>query len=525
MEWLRRNRRDLLILSLILAAATALRLTRLGYQSVWNDEALSAVIARGTTRQILTNQFHSLQPPGYYLLLHFWRGLFGDTDFALRLPSALMGIASVMVMYALGRLMFRRETGLWAAAVTALMPFHLYYSQEMRSYSALFLLASLAILCQVQLWRTERPVWWLPYLVVSLLGLSTHYLFALLLATLGLYYILRQGRTHSNLGWQGFILTYVAMGILYSPIILWLGDQWSQSQDYWIEGVSLALFLSVPHAFTVGQFLGTGLIQAGFGIVLAIVIIVMLQAGRSLRQKTAGSSYLVLVLMVYWLPIIVLYAVSVLYTPLSTPRLMMVAVPGLYLLLAWGASVPKEKVVTAILVILLISIGLIADYNWLFNPDHSKPAVREAVAVLQENALPKEAIVYANDSGFRLFYYYAPELDHRLFLENNDNPQVRPEVFRMMGGEIVDSTSELTETFWLVLHQDFAIEMQEAIFQRFEQRYTQLGYHNVGGIRMYRYQVPSEQEVMNPVFAFVQHSRRCGPALHDPPGACVLHYI
>jgi mannosyltransferase len=487
MQWLKRNRRDVLILFLILVAATALRLARLGSQSLWNDEAISAVIADGTAQQILTNQFHSLQPPGYYLLLHFWRGLFGDTDLLLRLPSALMGIASVLVLYALGRLMFRKETGLWAAAVTALLPFHLYYSQEMRSYSLLFLLASLAILCQVQMWRSKRPSWWLPYLVISLLGLYTHYLFTLLLGTLGLYFILRHGRTHSALGWRGFLLTHAAMGILYSPIILWLGDQWSQSQDYWIKAVSLARFLSIPHAFTVGQFLSATLIQVGFGVVLAIVIITMLQAVRSLTQKAPDSAYLVLALMAYWLPIIVVYAVSILYTPLTLPRLMIVAAPGLYLLIAWGASIPRERLVNVVLVASLLLVGLVADYNWLFNPDHSKPPVREAVAMLKEKALPDEAIVYTNDSGFRLFYRYAPDLDHRLFLENNDNPQVRPEVIQMMGGEIVDSNSPLTETFWLVLHQDFAIEMQEEIFQEFEQRYTRLDYYDVGGIRMYRY--------------------------------------
>jgi hypothetical protein len=73
-------------------------------------------------------------------------------------------------------------------------------------------------------------------------------------------------------------------------------------------------------------------------------------------------------------------------------------------------------------------------------------------------------------------------------LENNDNPQVRPEVFRMMGGEIVTSNSRLTKTFWLVLHQDFDVALQEEIFQQFEQRYRQIDHHDVGGIRMYRFE-------------------------------------
>jgi hypothetical protein len=96
-------------------------------------------------------------------------------------------------------------------------------------------------------------------------------------------------------------------------------------------------------------------------------------------------------------------------------------------------------------------------------------------------------IAHASDSGFRLFYRYSPQLDHRFVLEDNDNPQIRPEVFRMMGGEIIAADDPLTETFWLVLHQDFDVEMQEDLFRRFDKRYTRLASYTVGGIRLSRY--------------------------------------
>ncbi len=492
--WLKQNRREVIVLSLILAIATTMRLTRLGFQSEWNDEAISAVIAGGTTRQILTNQFHSLHPPGYYLALHFWRSLFGDSDFVLRLPSALMGIASVASMYLLGKFLFKKEVGLWAAAITALMPFHLFYSQEMRMYSQLFLLSSLATLCQVQLWRNKKHFWWVLYLLVSLMGLYSHYLFTLIVAALGLFFILRRWFTSMGPSWKIFFLTHLVMGGLYLPIIFWLKSQLSQSSNYWIQEVNLALFLSMPLSFTVGQFLDLTVLQIGYGLVLIILIITMLQAARSLKlkQKRSGFFALVLVLITYWFPVLIIFIVSIFWTPLTLPRLMMVAVPGLYLLIAWGATVPIEKAVNVILVVLLILVGLLADYNWLFNPNYGKPPVREAALFLKEKALPQEAIIYTSDSGFRLFWRYAPQLDHYLFLENNDNPQIHPEVFRIMGGEIITTTNSLTKTFWLVLHQDFDAEMQEEVFHRFNERYTRLADYNVGGIRMYHYHLPPE---------------------------------
>jgi uncharacterized membrane protein len=69
--------------------------------------------------------------------------------------------------------------------MTALMPFHLFYSQEMRMYSQLFLLSSLEVLCQARLWRDRRSFWWPLYLLVSLLGLYTHYFLLYSLACWG----------------------------------------------------------------------------------------------------------------------------------------------------------------------------------------------------------------------------------------------------------------------------------------------------------------------------------------------------
>jgi mannosyltransferase len=474
-----------MLITIFLAAS--LRLFRLGYQSSWNDEAISAVISGGTTYQIVTNQFYSLHPPAYYLLLHFWQTVAGSSDLALRLPSALMGILSVAVMYLLGRLLFGSRAGVWAAAVTALMPFHLYYSQEMRMYSQVFLLACLALLCQVQLWRDKRKRWWPVYLVVCLLGLYSHYFFTFLVAAFGLYFLVRSLEPGTQVPWRAFAITHLAMAFLYTPIVFWLQEQLTQSQNYWVEGLTLGHLFSVPLVFTVGQFLPPPLLLFAYSIVLALLLILLLQAGRSFMQSHPERWSLFLALTAFTVPVVLMFVISIVWTPLTVPRLLMVSVPGFYLLIAWSAAVPKERLVNVALVILLLSVAVIADYNWLLNSQFSKPPSREAAYTLREKVLPGETVVYANDSGFRLFYRYVPDLDHRLFIEGNTNPQVRPELFRLMGGDVITSEDPLTEIFWLVLHQDFEIEEQEAIFQLFESRHQRIASEDVGGIRMYQY--------------------------------------
>lgn len=470
----------------LLLSGAALRIFRAGYQSEWNDEALSVVIASGSVKEILTNQFHSLQPPGFYLLLHFWRRLVGDSETALRMLPVLFGILGVAAMFRLGTELFGRGAGLWAAALTAIMPFHLYYSQEIRSYSLLFLLAALALLCQAYLIRSAASRrWWSAYFLVALVGLYIHYLFSLMIAAVGATYAWRWIRQRPLAGWRQFLLVHLLLAIGYTPFLFLIQDQLGQANDYWIGAVTLSGFFSVPLSFTVGHFLGLAAAMVGYGAILTLLIFASLQGGRAFAQKHPDRGGLGLVLLAYWFPVVALYVVSLVWTPLAVPRLMMVAVPGLYLLLAWSAANTRERWVNSGLILLLLAIGLKADYNWLMDANFHKPPIRQVAGQFEQMVGPGEVIVYANDSGFRLFNRYLPDLDHRLYRDLSiiDNPQVRPEVIMLMGGELVYPQFTFNESFWLVLHQDFEVEEQEQILREFDGRYPRLSALTLSGVR------------------------------------------
>lgn len=91
-------------------------------------------------------------PMGWYLAMFFWTGLAGVSEWALRLPSALLGATSVGLAFFLGRRVYGAEAGALAAALLALHGFHLYVSQAARMYSAgafFGLLATLLLLAFV----------------------------------------------------------------------------------------------------------------------------------------------------------------------------------------------------------------------------------------------------------------------------------------------------------------------------------------------------------------------------------------
>lgn len=134
-SWLAEGRRgDLLAVGLTLAAA-GIRLFNLDGQALWLDECTSYLNA-GLPAVSIWNMGDGL-PPLYELLLHVLRGFGLDSDWWLRLPSALAGAMTVGLVYLIGRRIGDRSTGVVAAALLAVNPLAVWYAQEARAYSLL----------------------------------------------------------------------------------------------------------------------------------------------------------------------------------------------------------------------------------------------------------------------------------------------------------------------------------------------------------------------------------------------------
>lgn len=113
---------------------------------LWNDEYISWMIASTPFAdgfvQAVKSQCHM---PFYYLYLKFFMTLFGSSDLLLRLTSVVAGILSVIAMYFVG-LEKDKKTAYTCARFTAISSFLIYYSQEVRFYSVLFLFSAMCLL-------------------------------------------------------------------------------------------------------------------------------------------------------------------------------------------------------------------------------------------------------------------------------------------------------------------------------------------------------------------------------------------
>lgn len=119
---------------------------QLGRESLFMDEIRQVSYYGNTPVQIIADAASQQQPP-----LDYWLGhlvfKFSNSDFAARLPAALFGIGSVLLLVLLTRRVCEWPFALLAGLLMALSPFHIYYSQEARPYSiALFFLLALILI-------------------------------------------------------------------------------------------------------------------------------------------------------------------------------------------------------------------------------------------------------------------------------------------------------------------------------------------------------------------------------------------
>lgn len=125
----------------ILLVALATRLYGLTAESFWIDETITYWFVTHFSYGELVWRLPRMQPhyPAYYILMKGFVDVTGLQWEATRLLSALVGVATVGAGYWAGATWYDRSTGLVAALLLSVWPFHVYHAQELRMYGLLAL--------------------------------------------------------------------------------------------------------------------------------------------------------------------------------------------------------------------------------------------------------------------------------------------------------------------------------------------------------------------------------------------------
>jgi 4-amino-4-deoxy-L-arabinose transferase-like glycosyltransferase len=158
------------------AIAFGLRLAQID-QSLFGDELFtySDVHGHSFASVLHTVQSGGENSPPLYFELAWASAKLGDPSVFVRLPSVVLGTATVPLVYALGRETVGRTAGLIGAAVVALSPSALFYGVEARPYATMVFFVALSTLALVRAVGTRSWWWWALYAVSAAAAAYTHY--------------------------------------------------------------------------------------------------------------------------------------------------------------------------------------------------------------------------------------------------------------------------------------------------------------------------------------------------------------
>jgi len=241
----------------IMVVALALRLWDLTLADVWFDEAVSASQARLGFIDMLVATGRDNYPPLHNIVLYPIVHLFGDGALALRLPSVLFGLATILIAADLGRLLFGARAGLVTAALVAASPLHIYYCQDGRMYTLFACVAALSMWALVR-WRAApsrgRAA---VYVVATVLCLYAHFysVFIVLAQNLWLLRLWRRGALARLKPWLG-MQAVTSLAFLPWAVIMLHRTLVLQKHGFWLPQPDLYHTLEVPLALVIRRAAG-----------------------------------------------------------------------------------------------------------------------------------------------------------------------------------------------------------------------------------------------------------------------------
>lgn len=161
----------------LIAAGSALRFWGLGSVGLHGDEETMAMAARHILvdgRPILPSGMFYPRGLTQLYLMAFSVQLFGESEWAWRLPSVLCGIALIPLTYFAGRRYLQPHWNLAFVAAVAFLPMLIVDSQTARMYIFLVALVTAALVCLHAWERTNKIAWLAGGVAALVLGLDMH---------------------------------------------------------------------------------------------------------------------------------------------------------------------------------------------------------------------------------------------------------------------------------------------------------------------------------------------------------------
>jgi uncharacterized membrane protein len=381
---------------LILGLAFSLRLYHLDFQSIWWDEGHSIFVASQPIPQIPTLPAMDVHPPAYFMLLHLWLGLAGQSEFALRYLSVLFSVLTVALLWRFATVISRLSASPFLASLFAtLSPLYVAYAQEVRSYA---MITCLALAGTFFLWRIfflDRHRWTvITYVTLTALCLYTHYftIFLLIFHNLVWFVWALLGNKNRISRVTTWMASQLGILLLFAPQLLLALRQVTSYANPNLSPPSLTGFiLRSWQAYTVGLTIDP--LPAAWGMVIIAAVSLITLGLLSFRIATPSTKWTpifhlrssifhllfsILFLLTWFLLPLAAYFIVLQRQPSFEPRYLILVTPALFLLLALGLNnvshfpFPVSRFTLYVFSTILLCIFLFSLYSYYTNETYFK---------------------------------------------------------------------------------------------------------------------------------------------------------
>ena len=420
----------------IVLVAFALRVYQLGAQAIWWDESLSLYRATLDLASILGNKIliqnvitTDLQPPLYFLLLHFLVGAAGTSEYVLRFVSVMANTATIPLLYVVARRWLSQNTALVAASIGAVSPFYVYYAQESRPYTLVLFWSVLAIYAltrafaigcgQTRINADKKSIkwnWLALYILATIASLYTNYYALFLIPFHALLIFISIGRWHDwrTYAWSMLPALPTASFIFFVPTVLASATENVKSGPTFVP-VDVIL-RDLLHSFSVGVTLEVGWIEwVWLGIFLLGLVISKFQLLNSKSPISRITNYelrITFLILAYLLIPLGGLLIASSFRPLyQNSRYLIAFSPAFYLGVAAGiTNLGRWWKPLATVGLAIVFFGSAQSLNnWFFDVRFAKDDHRAWAEFLRERVMPGDFLILNSPHTEALFQYYADD--------------------------------------------------------------------------------------------------------------------
>ncbi len=372
-----------------------LRFPTLDAKSFWEDEVFTVLVVRHDFGGMLAAiPASEATPPLYYVLAWGWTHLFGDGEVGLRSLSALIGTAAIPVAFLAGRALVASRVGIVAAALIAVNPLLVWYSQEARSYALLVLTGGVSILLLIRALQVPSRAHLLWWAVACCIAVATHY-FALFLVIPEAAWLLVRVTPRRRVALA--LVPVVAVCAALLPLALH-----QRKHPLWIQEIGLASrAVEIPGIFLIGFESPAPFVLVAIAGLLVLVAGWLLVYRSSRVEQHAALLVAGIGLVAVLLPLIL----SVAGVDFLLYKNVIAAVFPLALAAAVGFAASRASRVgpAAAAALCVLSIGIVLATAW--EPKYHREDWRSVAAVLSEPAGARAIVVtpYAGKEPLELY--------------------------------------------------------------------------------------------------------------------------